>query len=228
MDDKILLAAFYNGVTSSLFIHKLYDQERQTMAKLIHSAQGFMNVEDAIINKKKKKAEWMEAAYVHHLEQGTCPKKAKTGKKRDWDGKKVGLSSGRYSNYTPLNDLLDQVLMQIEDDLSLKWLENMTGDPRKRSKSKYFRFCWDHEHDTDECYDLKQQIEVLIKQGKLKNFLRRDHKNERQPLKGKVEEPVHQPLGEIRVIVGGTSTRSSSKAKRTYLWVVVMEVMQIG
>ena len=57
MDDKILLAAFYNGVTSSLFIHKLYDQERQTMAKLIHSAQGFMNVEDAIINKKKKKAE---------------------------------------------------------------------------------------------------------------------------------------------------------------------------
>ena len=27
MDDKILLAAFYNGVTSDLFIHKLYDQE---------------------------------------------------------------------------------------------------------------------------------------------------------------------------------------------------------
>ena len=27
MDCKILLAAFYNGVTSNLFIHKLYDQE---------------------------------------------------------------------------------------------------------------------------------------------------------------------------------------------------------
>ena len=27
MDDKILLAAFYNGVNSYLFIHKLYDQE---------------------------------------------------------------------------------------------------------------------------------------------------------------------------------------------------------
>ena len=27
MDDKILLAAFYNRVTSDLFIHKLYDQE---------------------------------------------------------------------------------------------------------------------------------------------------------------------------------------------------------
>ena len=38
MDDKILLAAFYNGVNSDLFIHKFYDQEPQTMAKLIHSA----------------------------------------------------------------------------------------------------------------------------------------------------------------------------------------------
>ena len=27
MDDKILLETFYNGFSSDLFIHKLYDQE---------------------------------------------------------------------------------------------------------------------------------------------------------------------------------------------------------
>ena len=58
---KILLTAFYNGVTSDLFTHRLYDQELQTMVELIHSAQSFMNAKDAIIAKKKKKAEWMEA-----------------------------------------------------------------------------------------------------------------------------------------------------------------------
>ena len=57
IDDKILLAAFYNRVTLDLFIYKLYDQEPQTMAELIHLAQSFMNVEDAIIVKKKKKVE---------------------------------------------------------------------------------------------------------------------------------------------------------------------------
>ena len=57
MDDKLLLAAFHNGVNSSLFIHKLYEQESQTMAELIHSAQNFMNVEDMIIAKKRKRAE---------------------------------------------------------------------------------------------------------------------------------------------------------------------------
>ena len=35
MDDKLRLAAFHNGVSSDLFIHKLYDQEPQTMAKLL-------------------------------------------------------------------------------------------------------------------------------------------------------------------------------------------------
>ena len=57
MDDKILLAAFYNRVTLELFTHKLYDQEPQTMAELIHLAQSFINADDMIIAKKKKKAE---------------------------------------------------------------------------------------------------------------------------------------------------------------------------
>ena len=57
MDNKLMLSTFHNGVSSDLFIHKLYDQEPQIMAELIHSAQNFMNAEDAIIAKKRKRAE---------------------------------------------------------------------------------------------------------------------------------------------------------------------------
>ena len=141
------------------------------MAELIHSAQSFMNIEDAIIAKKKKKCERLENGCIHHPKQGPRPKKAKIREKRDRDNKKAGSSSRRYSNYTPLNALLNQVLMQIKDDPSLRWLERMKSDPSKRNKSKYCRFHRDHGHDTDKCYDLKQRIEALIKQGKLKNFL---------------------------------------------------------
>ena len=55
MDDKLLLVAFHNGVNSSLFIHKLYEQEPQIIAELVHSAKNFMNAEDAIIAKKRKR-----------------------------------------------------------------------------------------------------------------------------------------------------------------------------
>jgi len=68
MDDKLLLAAFHNGVNSDLFIHRLYEQEPQTMAKLIHSSQNLMNAEDAIIAKKRKRAERMEADLSCHFE----------------------------------------------------------------------------------------------------------------------------------------------------------------
>ncbi|XP_065634590.1 uncharacterized protein LOC136069718 [Quercus suber] len=113
---------------------------------------------------------------------------------------------------------LEQVFMQIKDDPSLKWPKKMKGDPNKHNRNKYCRFHRDHGYDTDECFDLKQQIENLIRQGKLKNFLGRDHKDEK--LKGKVEESPRPPLEEIRVIIEGNSTGQSSKSKKAYLRVV--------
>ena len=108
--------------------------------------------------------------------------------------------------------------MQIKDDPSLKWSEKMKGDPNKRNRNKYCRFHKDHGHDTDECFDLKQQIKNLIRQGKLRNFLGQDHKDKK--LKGKLEELSQPSLGEIRVIIGETSTGQSSKSRKTYLKVV--------
>ncbi|XP_075660615.1 uncharacterized protein LOC142630502 [Castanea sativa] len=89
MDDKLLMVAFHNGVNSDLFIHKIYEQEPQTMAELVHSAQNFMNAEDAIIANKRKRAKCMEADFPRHPEQGPRLKKARTGEKKDRDNKKA-------------------------------------------------------------------------------------------------------------------------------------------
>ena len=83
MDDKLLLAAFHNGVNFDVFIHKLYEKEPQTMAELVHSAQNFMNAKDTIIAKKRKRAERMETDHLCHSEQGSCPKKGQMGEKKD-------------------------------------------------------------------------------------------------------------------------------------------------
>ena len=96
----------------------------------------------------------MENDLPCHSEQGPHPKKGRTGEKKDRDNKKAGFSA-RSQQYTPLNTLLEQVLMQIMDDPSLKWLEKMKGDPKKRNRNKYCYFHKDHRHDTDECFNLK-------------------------------------------------------------------------
>ena len=144
-----------------------------------------MNAEDAIIAKKRKRAERTEANLIRHAEQGPCPKKGRAEEKKDRDNKKAGPSA-QNQQYTPLNVPSEQVLMQIKDDPSLKWPEEIKGDPNKCNRNKYCRFYRDHGHDTDECFDLKQQIKNLIRQGKLRNVLGRDYKDEK--LKAKVEE----------------------------------------
>ena len=60
--------------------------------------------------------------------------------------------------------------MQIKDEGALTFPKKLKGDPNKRSKDKYYRFHHDHNHDTTDCYDLKQQIEAFIRQGKLQRF----------------------------------------------------------
>ena len=73
----------------------------------------------------------------------------------------------RFTSFTPLNTLIDQVLMQIKGKRALTFPGKLKGDPIKQYRDKYCHFHRDHGHDTSECQDLKQQIEALIRQGKL-------------------------------------------------------------
>ena len=52
----------------------------------------------------------------------------------------------------------------------------------------------------------------------MRHFIGRNHNDEK--LKGKMEESSWPLLGEIRVIIGGTSAGQTSKSKKTYLKVV--------
>ena len=130
------------------------------MAELVHSAQNFINAEDAVIAKKRKRSERIEGNPSRHSEQGPCPKKGRMEERKDRDNKKP-VPSTQNQQYTPLNMLLEQVLMQIKDDPSLKWPEKMKGDPNKRNRNKYCRFHKDHRHNTNECFDLNSKLKIL-------------------------------------------------------------------
>ena len=64
--------------------------------------------------------------------------------------------------------------MQIKDEEALMFPGKLKGDSSKRTRDKYCSFHRDHGHDTANCYDLKQQIEALIRQGKLQRFVNKE------------------------------------------------------
>jgi len=109
--------------------------------------------------------------------------------------------------------------MQIKDEGALTFPGKLKGDPSKRSTDKYNRFHRDHSHDTSDCYDLKQQIEALIRQGKLQRFISKERMDQPQePPTQRENERPRPPLGDIKMIIGGSATSSSlKKVRRTYL-----------
>ena len=120
--------------------------------------------------------------------------------------------TGKFTSFTLLTAPIDQVLMQIKDKEALTFPDKLKEDPSKRSRDKYCHFHRDHGHDTFDYYNLKQQIEALIRQGKLQRFVskgRTDLPQEQVP-RWENERPM-PPIGDIRMIIGDTVTSRSSK-----------------
>ncbi|XP_077248387.1 uncharacterized protein LOC143888001 [Tasmannia lanceolata] len=114
----------------------------------------------------------------------------------------------------------------------------MISKGNRRDPSKYCRFHKDHGHDTDECWQLKEEIEQLIGRGYLKKYIRTDgRKQERrvnsprgrsprrsqppparnktpQPPSTQPEAPRSQPRGVIGTIMGGHAAGGTSSAAR--------------
>ncbi|XP_050289936.1 uncharacterized protein LOC126728109 [Quercus robur] len=116
----------------------------------------------------------------------------------------------------------DRGRKMIKDEGTLMFPDKLKGDPSKRQRDKYYCFHRDHRHDTADCYNLKQQIEALIRQGKLQRFVSKEKADppQGQTLRRENEHP-RPPIADIRMIVGGMATsRSSKKARKTYLRIV--------
>ena len=110
----------------------------------------YINAEDALLaqEEKPRKRERQD-----DIRQDQGRKKARTGDLRDEC--RLEPPGGRFTSFTPLTALVDQVLMQIKDEEALTYPGKLKGDPNRRSKDKYCRFLRDHGHDTADCYDLK-------------------------------------------------------------------------
>ena len=217
-DDKILVAAFTNGLRKGKFLFSLYKNDSKTMSEVLYRATKYMNAEDALLAKedKPRKKERLEDA---RQDQGR--KKPRMGDRRDERCSKP--PGGRFTSFTPLNAPLDQVLMQIKDEGALTFPRKLKSDLTKRSRNKYCRFHHDHGHDIADCYDLKQEIEALIRERKLQKFVNKERTDTHPREQAPQQENDHpRPLvGDIRMIIRGTATTGlSKKARKTYLKMV--------
>jgi hypothetical protein len=189
------------------------------MTEMMYEAQRHMNGEEALLARdqttgKKRKGEHADRPTKPHE---TRPKAQRNRNRRQEHRSGRGFNE-RFNHFTPLNAHVDHIFMQIRNDPALKWPGKLLTDPNKRPRDKYCCFHRDHGHNTEDCYDLKRQIEELIKQGKLQRFVKRGQREGRPQGARQQRPPVEAlprpPLGEIHVITRGMAAGGTSCSSR--------------
>ncbi|GFS28943.1 hypothetical protein Acr_00g0004750 [Actinidia rufa] len=111
----------------------------------------------------------------------------------------------------PLNAPVAQVLSKIKHEEFVKWPGKIKTDPQKRNRNKYCEFYRDHRHNTEDCFQLKEQIADLIKKGYLRKYVA-DRPPPNSPERRYGDN--RPTAGNIQTIHGGFGSGGSSISSR--------------
>ena len=199
-----------------------------SMAEVLAKEEKYINNEEALISKKESSSTHKEKSGTdkrrgrspkRQRDQEKSPRKDRErspkrwGKLRDRPGPSQFERRRCYSpqRFTPLIASVSQVLRKVRNEQFLRWPTQMKSDPTARDNTKYCEFHRDYGHRTDDCIQLKREIEYLIRRGYLRRFISSENQPQNQAQnQAPAQQPPppprqtitqhQQPLGEIHVI----------------------------
>ena len=217
-----------------------------SMAEVLAKAEKYINGEEALLSKRESSSTRKEKGATDK-QRGRSPKRQgdqrkSLGTERERSPKRRGSlrdrlgppqSQGRQrhspQHFTPLTTSVSQVLHEVRNEQFLRWPTQMKSDPATRDNTKYCEFHRDYGHHTDNCIQLRREIEYLIQRGYLRRFIspgnqaqsQTQNQNQaptQQPPPRQTTTQHQQPLGEIHVISGGfAGGGESSSARKAHL-----------
>ncbi|XP_027102611.2 uncharacterized protein [Coffea arabica] len=179
-NEQVTIAAFTHGLVSGVFNTKIHKKYPRTLHELWLKVEKGIQAED--LNRMKKeiqatrpKADPRRGKDVGRSEAGTGSTFQSPGRNRRsmFDRISKGKTFIPESELTPLNTTRSRVLSVIEQNNLGKAPPKMYGSRDKRNSNLYCLYHRDIGHETEDCNDLKREIENLIRQGHLKQFIRR-------------------------------------------------------
>ncbi|XP_077215908.1 uncharacterized protein LOC143850556 [Tasmannia lanceolata] len=226
LDPSAAVNVLLAGTKSNDFRRSIARQNPHSLADLMAGAEEYLAVEETL-------------AALDSNRRRTSEEKNPTKLRRDDKAPRRERSQQRREeNYTPLNTSWRSILAAIEGEEFVRWPTRMISKGNKRDKSKYCRFRRDHGHDTDECWQLKEEIELLINRGYQKRYVksngdRRERRGRsphgqsprrpppfpvrnQSPPSSSPQQEIHrsQPKGVINTIMGGPAAGGTSSAAR--------------
>ncbi|KAL2249904.1 UNVERIFIED_CONTAM: Retrovirus-related Pol polyprotein from transposon gypsy [Sesamum indicum] len=130
----------------------------------------------------------------------------------------------KYHNYIPLNTTRAKALMMVEKTVILQWPRHTRFTPSKKLSSKYCKFYRERGHDTEDCFQLKDEIERLVRQGYFKDLILRGREMDNRALKSISRSREREPnvrdnvpvKGVIHTIAGRPEQGDSRQTRKRY------------
>ncbi|KAL2242652.1 UNVERIFIED_CONTAM: Retrovirus-related Pol polyprotein from transposon [Sesamum indicum] len=218
----MMVSILIHGLKKGPFALALARDPPTNVEQLMRLAQKYINEEEM---NAMKDGEWLGAGKTRDREPGKDPKQ-NSDRVRDLTYRP------KYHRYTPLNTTRTKALLTVEKSDMLKWPRHTRFTPAKKYSGKYCKFHRERGHDTEECYQLKDEIERLIRQGYFRELVMkcraeetvarrsRSRSPDRRQDKGKgvVKEPNlggNAPVkGVIYTIAGGPEGGDSRRSRK--------------
>ena len=189
-DENFAITAFIVGlgVQSKDLMFSISKNPQASMAEVLAKAEKYINGEEALISKREISSTRKERSATDKR-RGRSPKRQndqeksprkdrerspkRRGNLKDRLGPPQFKRRRRYSpqHFTPLTASVSQVLHEVRNEEFLRWPTQMKSDPATRDNTKYYEFHKDYGHRTDNCIQLKREIEYLIQRGYLRRFI---------------------------------------------------------
>ena len=189
-DEKLTITTFIAelGIQSKDLMFSISKNPQASMAEVLAKAEKYINDEEALMSKrgsssarkeKSKDEKKRDQSPRRRRDRDRSPRKGRED--RDRSPKRRGNVRERLGppqpelqlryppqKFTPLTASVSQVQYEVQYEKFLRWSSQMKTDPAKRDMTKYYNFHRDHWHQTNDCIQLKKEIEFLIWRGHLR------------------------------------------------------------
>ncbi|KAG1365253.1 putative Retrotransposon gag protein [Cocos nucifera] len=179
LDQSVAMAALKGGLQKNDLLFSLEKRYPRDFADLLARAERYARAEEAF---KLRDEETLRERLTGDREPNEVRPRSRTpsGSRRARtpracrEARRSPPPKG-FRDYVLLNAPRAQILTEVKDQLPRP--ERLRSPPNKRDRSKYCLYHRDHGHDTEECIQLQDEIEELIRKGRLGRFIRRQSKD---------------------------------------------------
>ena len=105
---------------------------------------------------------------------------------------------------------IHQVLEKIKNEPFFKWPSKMAGDPMRRNQNLYCQYYQEPRHTTEDCGNLRNHLDQLIREGKLKHLLHHFSGQQGQENSESWRDAFLRPLINTKNVILATPGRTGS------------------